>query len=365
MDEMRYFRGLQIYFAIFGYNFSLTKNEMIKTILQLILCFFLSVHVITVGFGLAKSADNFFNDSDDVSRVQSVIDAVQWISMITFFISIKFKLDKIMVLVNALGFHFNERDSKFLFKISFLIFIPLTTFVIRNLTEMMLDAEFDRFEFYVHRLGLKKGSLSITIIRTHSFYLVICYFNLIITISCLYSFLSLMMYVAKRNILLSMIESTGTFSALYIGFTIKKCNHLIRLHAEFESIMSIYPFLIFSNLFLDFNSKIDYARLVSESGTRLFSLYFDLVIKTIISFSNLALIIICNQRLESMVTRLRLKIIDKIYIDNGTKIAILSCIGDAISRPNTALGVFRLDPPLFLNFFSGLITFTILFLNLP
>lgn len=350
MGKLTPIRGIQIFFTLFGYNFNIVHRIEAKLLLWMIL----ALNLIIVNI----SAILEFKTDRNMSLVQTAIHKYQIVLYWWFYHSFIFKVPSICHLVVVLSKHLRYDDIVRCRKSSYFIFISLILMFFPNIFII------SKFKIHIHRLanqlGIETNSLNITVMMIYRVYQYSTY-NWLIISNFMYDNLIYLLYQAKRNLIECIDQSSKQLhKKSMINRIHESTNSMQAIHREFESILSIYPFLAISDLFFIVSLNIF---ILKRSSNMVGYIIFQLVIKICETTFIVIFVSYLTNKLKSFIDDVCERINADHRIESTIRIQIVRMIKDASSHAHTGWGMFDLELPLILSFLGSHITFTLLFLS--
>lgn len=329
-------RGIQIFYALSGYNLNLTKNIYLRILLWLIL----AVNLMLVYYTTVL----IFKREQRKQDWQIVIIFYQTIVFWIYYHCLIFKVGNIVTMIKMLIPLLNPGDIKRCFILSLIVpAIAVATFgfclfAINSIRDTIADPT--TFEIIAYLFALNKLSWTI-----------LC--------DIIYTLFYYILYIAKKNklqtIILNLEDRTFSYHSIQ-----SDCIQILTMHKEFDDVMSFFPFLSFSNVFFSFSQAL------SPRVSKHNDVIQDLTNVTVIwkCFSILIVIGIVgmlSSRLSAVSWEIIKKITNDTSIDSIKRFSLISVIDQCTKEAVTGWGMFKIDSSLILSFLSSLITFTIVF----
>lgn len=345
-------RGIQIFYAISGYNLNFTKNIYIKIILWIIL----ALNLILVNFSFLHTNARLRN----ISTAQIAVGRYQTIAFWMYYHVLIFKVSKISSVISTLQPNLKYRDIKKCSNISLIVPMFAILGLLINIVvfdEILSDTR-DRPGLLSHRIGLNDYVVStITLIEMSKL-------NWSIISDIIYLLIYYILFRAKCSQLRMIHYSINSRDIGNILFS--ATNRIIDMHKQFESTMSIFPFLSISYLFFNVSQFYYYVgkAISSDHGH-----FLELWLSIFVIFRFLSFLV-----LVGIIDKYQNKLIDYSWdickqinvnedIGSTQRFSMTYLINTSATMPVTGWGMFTIDLSLILSFFSSLVTFTILFLD--
>lgn len=349
MDAFKCFRGIQYFYALSGYNLNLTKNVYYKILIWIIL----SINLIFVNSSTVYESYRHSN----VSKIQFGIVELQLSMNWIYYHSLIIKIGQIGLLIETLRVHISYSDIQRCYYLSFLplswtlISFPISVLTngdtihsvneIRDYFGMPDKTVYNNLLYFIRMMEMSKMRWSVA---SDMIYLIAFY----------------IMFRAKKNLLekinVHFIRRKSLTSVIYeITDTINN------IHNQFESTMSIFPFLTISYLFFAVSQVFYYSKNISGGvEVEVISwLIINISTKMLSALTLLLIIDYFNSKLQNIAHEACIEI----RVDYNHRLDLINLTKQCTDKSVTGWRMFNLDLPLILSFLSSNVTFTILFLS--
>ena len=224
-----------------------------------------------------------------------------------------------------------------------------------------------RYNFYIdglaNQLGIEINPLNTTLMIMYGVYEYSPY-KWFTVANLMYNILSYLLYRVKCNLIERINQSSKQLHRQpMINRIHESINSIQKIHRNFESTLSMYPFLTISELFFIVSLNIFIIKKSEDISKLAKFIIVQLVIKIFDTISMVLFVSYLDSKLKSFVHEVCDRINIDHRVDSTMRIEIVRMIKDATSHAQTGWGMFNLDLPLILSFLGSHITFNILFLS--
>lgn len=356
MGDTKCIRGLQILLAMYGYDVGLSRSNLASWVMKVICVVLMS----SIAANATVSVLSEFMKPQYLTMFMAVRVQAHFYNLI-FFSYVLFKQNSIV--------RFVENVSKYLFNIDVsvskrLTHIALLAMLVPISGMVATGIMFDTFaKTYSDGFNLRNDTLEFKLFVT-------CHQTLFrLTMSwptiatATYCCLFYVLIKAQKNLLIDVsddltLKRRRLLSNKCLTFP-EQFDILLKLNDDFESLMSVIPFLTLSDLFVEFTRIIMLAKHMSLSVLYL-SLFFDTVSAIILVY----FVHMFKNNLIDVISNVKQSINNCKNVKMSTKTFVLMNLEKMENLKATALNMFNVEPSLLLSFTSALISFTILFVTL-
>lgn len=346
--------GIQIFYALSGYNLNVSKNIRIKFVIWIIL----ACNLIIVNYSVYNGQLTIWNY--DMSASQRCITYYQSGVFWLYHHALIFKVSKIASLIATLSIHLRSKDIIRCFILSFIVPFLMIASILISLTFGIYEFVYmDMIKIY----PIENDSIWEIPMKMFIFF-DMSKLNWAIISDAIYILIFYILYRAKSNQLHDIEKRIDKKRRLERAIH-EATGKILNMHNRFESAMSIFPFLSTSYLFFNVSQAYYYIKNAynhTPGGQHLWLSIF--VVFRSISFCILLYVI---QYFTSKLSDISFNICQSINsnqdIDSLKRTSFITIIDRSIDQSVTGWGMFKINSSLFLSFLSSLVTFTLLFVS--
>ena len=346
--------GIQIFYALSGYNLNVSKNIHIKFVIWIIL----ACNLILVNYSVYNGQLTIWNY--EMSAYQRCITYYQSAVFWFYHHALIFKVSKIASLTVTLSIHLRNKDIIRCFILSLIVPILMIASVLISLTSRIYEFVYMDMKknYHIENDSIWEIPMKIFIFFDMS------KLNWAIISDTIYILIFYILYRAKSNQLHEIEKRIAKKRPLERAIH-EVTGKILNMHNTFESAMSIFPFLSISYLF--FNVSQTYYYIVNVRSHNPGTQHMWLSTLVIFRFISFCILLYVIQYFTSKLSGISFNICQSINfnqdIDSLKRASLITIIGRSIDQPVTGWGMFKIDSSLFLSFLSSLVTFTLLFIH--
>lgn len=346
--------GIQIFYALSGYNLNVSKNICIKFVIWIIL----ACNLILVNYSVYNGQLTIWNYNMSINQrcITYYQSAVFWF----YHHALIFKVSKIASLIATLSIHLRNKDIIRCFILSFIIPFLMIISVLISLTFQIYESVYMDMErnYHIEHDSTWEIPMKIFIFFDMS------KLNWAIISDTIYILIFYVLYRAKSNQLHDIEKRITKKRPLERGIH-EATGKILNMHNTFESTMSIFPFLSISYLFFNVSQTYYYMDNARNDDPGVEHIWLSIFV--IFRFISFCILLYVIQYFTSKLSDISFNICQSINfnqdIDSLKRTSFITIISRSIDQPVTGWGMFTIDSSLFSSFLSSLVTFTLLFIH--